>query len=511
MSNKKQFAINFIAQILFNIVNLGISFFLVPKIVESINASAYGFFSLSNDFINYAALITVALNSLAGRYITISLHKKTFEDANKYFNSVLFANIFISIITSFIGIIFIFFIEDILNIPIEIVNDVKILFSLVIMNFIINVIFSTFSVSTFATNKLYLNSILNIISQIIRCTLLIFAYTLLEPKVWYLGSVALLVTIIISLGNLYYTKKLIPELKINYKFVKIKYIIELTKAGIWNTVTRFSAIINNGLDLLIANLLIGANAMGILALPKSVHSIILGLFSSLGGIFAPKITFDFAKNNNDGIINQINFSFKFLGVFSNTVLVTFMVLGIYFFKLWVPTQDAELLYWIATISCMALIIGLPMEPFYGVHTALNKIKVPAIISIIFSITILILEFIGLILVKDTNIRLILISSTSSFVGLFRILFFLPIYTSIILKIKKTYFYKLIIKNTMAFIFSLIIGLFIKNLFVINTWITFLIACSVIAIITMLITININFNNYEKQEFIDIFKRKLLRK
>ena len=79
MSQKKQLVINFIAQVLFSVINLGISFFLVPHIIESLNATAYGFINLSNDFVNYASLITVALNSIAGRYITIAIHKKQKE------------------------------------------------------------------------------------------------------------------------------------------------------------------------------------------------------------------------------------------------------------------------------------------------------------------------------------------------------------------------------------------------------------------------------------------------
>lgn len=511
MSDKKQFVLNFISQILFNVINLGVSFFLVPHIVETINATAYGFVSLANDFVGYASIVTIALNALAGRYITINLHKKNYEEANKYFNSVTFANTIISGIMTIIAITFVVFMDRFLNIPRAILDDVRLLFIMIFTNFIISIITSNFSVATFTTNKLYKASLINIITQIVRCVLLIACYSFLPPKVWYIGLITLICTGIVSIANLVYLYKLTPELKFNIKYFNISYVKTLVKAGIWNTVTRVCSIINNGLDLLISNIMINSVAMGILSLPRNIHSIILNLFGSLGGIFAPKITISYANGKNHEIKNQISFSYKFLGVFSNTVLVVFMSFGLAFFRLWVPSQDSNLLYLIAVVSCSAMIIALPMEPFYNVHTALNKIKVPALASAGFSIITIVLEFIGLILTNNITIKLLIISSTSTLIGLFRVLFFLPMYTSYILGEKVTYFYPLIFRNTLGFIIALIVGLILNSLIVINNWLIFVIMCGILALIAFTITYFINFNKEEQNKFKNIVERKIFRR
>ncbi|MEG1310239.1 MAG: hypothetical protein RSD06_05130, partial [Bacilli bacterium] len=140
MSDKKQFVINFATQILFCIINLSISFFLVPHIVSSIDGSAYGFINLSNDFVNYASLITVALNSIAGRYITLAIHKKKVKEANTYYNSVIIANIIMALVITVPLLVFTMYIDKFLNIPIDIVNDVKLLFIIVFTNFILSLI-----------------------------------------------------------------------------------------------------------------------------------------------------------------------------------------------------------------------------------------------------------------------------------------------------------------------------------------------------------------------------------
>lgn len=507
MSQKKQFAVNFIAQILFNLVNLGINFFLVPKIVESINATAYGFISLSTDFVNYMGLLTVALNSLAGRFITINYHKKDYKKANRYFNSALFANLIIGGIIAFGSIFFITFLDRIINIPPEMVMDVKLLFSLVIANFLVGMTLSVFTTATFIKNKLYLNSVVNIVTQIVRCTVLFSCYTFLPTNAWYMGFSALLCASIYNIANIVFLKKLTPELKMNRKDFNIKDAWELTKSGLWNVLTRLSSTITNGLDLLIANIAVSSNAMGILSLPRSIYSIILNLFSSIGGIFAPQATFDAAKENYTEMREQMKFSYRFLGVLSNTILVVFIICGGFFFKLWVPTQNANMLHLIAAVSCIDLVFALPMESFYNVHTAFNKIKIPALVLIGFSFITIVVEFIGLSLTDDLTIQLLLISSTSSFLGVLRVLTFLPVYTAVLLKEKKAYFYPLIIRNTIAFVLAFGICKFLCGFVSINSWLSLFIVCAVLAFIAMIITFFINFTGEERRRAIIFIKNR----
>lgn len=508
MNNKKQFILNFISQIIFFVVNFGVSFFLVPYIVESINATAYGFVGLSNDFVSYAQLLTVALNSLVGRYIVISLFKKDYKKANSYFNSAFFVNLLFSIILFVLSLFFIIFIDKIINVPKELITDVRLLFTFTFITFFINIISSVFSVGVFATNKLYKSSIISVISQIVRVIILFITFFVLDPSVWYIGFAGFIGTSIISVGNLIFTFKLIPELKINFKYFNIKRVFEVMKMGIWNTISRLSSIISNGLDLLITNLMVSSAAMGILSLPRSVHTIILNLFGSIAGIFSPRITYGFANNDTEDIKRQLIFSYKFLGVFSNACLIAFIIGGMDFFRLWVPSQDTNLIYLIAILSCSSLVFGLPMESFYNLFTAANKIKTPAIVSMIFSFITIIIVFISLSLTNDDNVKLIIISSTSSFTGLIRILTLLPLYSSSILKVKKTYFYPVILKNLLAFIISLIITYFIGKVYIVSGWISLIILCLIIFALTFVITYFINFNNEEKKEFYKyIFRRK----
>ena len=88
LNRNQQLVVNMSASVIAYGVTFVISFFLSPYIVESIGVEANGFISLANSFVSYASLITIALNSLAGRFITISIVEGDERSANKYFSSV---------------------------------------------------------------------------------------------------------------------------------------------------------------------------------------------------------------------------------------------------------------------------------------------------------------------------------------------------------------------------------------------------------------------------------------
>lgn len=94
----RQLGINLVASIVTYVVQYAISLVLTPYIVKELGVAAYGFVGLSTQIISYSSLITIALNSMAGRFISIEYYKGNIEKSNKYFSSVFFGNLIIGAI-----------------------------------------------------------------------------------------------------------------------------------------------------------------------------------------------------------------------------------------------------------------------------------------------------------------------------------------------------------------------------------------------------------------------------
>ena len=85
--------LNFVTSIISMIVSLGISFVLTPYLIENLGKEAYAFYPIANNFVSYMTIITMTLNSMASRFITIEISRQNKKKAQEYFSSVLGANI----------------------------------------------------------------------------------------------------------------------------------------------------------------------------------------------------------------------------------------------------------------------------------------------------------------------------------------------------------------------------------------------------------------------------------
>ena len=77
--------------------------------------------------------------------------------------------------------------EHVVNISPHLINDVKILFSFIFINFLLSTLSTVFTVATFIKNKLYLSSIANIVAILAKVLILIAMFGTLPPMVWYVG------------------------------------------------------------------------------------------------------------------------------------------------------------------------------------------------------------------------------------------------------------------------------------------------------------------------------------
>ena len=502
----KQSAINLIAQIVMFGVNLCISFFLVPYITEVIGVDAYGFVGLANDFVSYAQIITIAINSMASRFITIKIHEGEKEEASKYYSSVVIANIILSIILGIIGIVFVIFMQHFVNIPDNLLLDVKLLFALMFANFIISILTSTFSVATFCTNKLYLTSIKTIISQILRVIILLGAFLLFKPSVFYIGIAAVASTAYLGYCNYRYSKELTPELIISKKYFSIKYIKILLSSGIWNTFSKLSSILSSGLDLLISNIFIGSVSMGIISVSKTLPNTILNAFGTITSVFTPELTISYAKKDTESMKKQLLFAVKLLGLFTAIPMTILFAYGKEFYTLWVPEQNTVILYYLTCVSVLGLCLCLPLEPLWNIFTVTNKVKNSSLYLFINSALTIVSVFILLNFFENPLTRMFIIVGVSVCFTIIRSLTFLPLYGAKCINAKLTTFYPAIFKNLFVIVVSTLISLEIKMIININSWITLILAVVLTSIVSIVMSLGLTTTKEERLKILQLIRK-----
>ncbi|MGN7385516.1 oligosaccharide flippase family protein [Sporosarcina sp. SAFN-015] len=485
---KKQLSINLIANAMSFSISVGISFVLTPFLIKYIGKEAFGFFPLANNFVTYINLLVIALNSMAARFIMLEIMKKDKHRANIYFNSVLYSNIVMVIVLIIPLSLIIIFIDHILNTPIDLVNEIRILFGLIFLTFLISVLGSVFNVATLATNRIDLRSYQEIIQNGLKASLFIILFTLLTPSIIYVGVVSLSVSIIGIAISLYFTKRLLPEIKFSTSYFDLKAVKELLSSGIWGSFNQLSVILLTGLDLLLANIFFGAAKGGEFSISQTVPLFISSLIGMLVGVFIPPIAAHYAKEDTNGMLKEIDFSGKVLLILISVPIAGFIVFGEEFYQLWVPSENSSFLHFLSIIIISPFFISGAINVLFNVNTILNKVKIPSIILFCTGVLNILLV---LILINFTDLGLLAIPISSVILSCIRNLTFTPIYTAKCLKVKWYTFYGLIARNLITIIILVVVFYSIKQLLAIDTWmklITTAVICGCLGIIISLVLV-----------------------
>lgn len=504
---KKQTLINMIAQIISFVISMGISFFLTPIIIKTVGKEAYGFVGLANNFVSYISIIVSALNSMTSRYITIHIHRNEYEEANKYFTTVLFSNVLISILLIAPITLIICRLHKIIQVPTNISIDVKILWGLIFGNFIIDLITSIYGSCTYVQNRLDISAKRTIESKVLKVIVLLILFSLFKPHIFYVGIASFISCIYCAVFSMYYTTKLLPQIKIRRKYFDFYKIIELVSAGIWNSIGKISSVLTDGLDLLIVNLFIGSAAMGSVSVAKTVPSLILSVFGMLAGVFMPQLNISYAKNDFDDMKQQVTSSIKMLGMVACIPVSCLYAYGDIFFSLWTPSEDSTLLHWLAIASAAEFPFILMLEPIWNVFTVTNKIKYSTLFLIANSFAGIILTLISLRFVNDLTMKMFVVVGISSLLAIVRAWTFMPMYSAKCMRMKAVEFYKPIIKNTVALAVVTTLSIGVRCAFEINTWLKLIFAFLITGMIALTINCRIILTAKERM----LLKNKILRR
>ena len=470
MGSQKRFAINSFAQVFAFLVSIGITFFLTPYIVKQLGAAAYGFVGLASNFVSYIQIITVALNAMAGRYITVAAHQGRFDDARKYFNSVFFSNIALTTIIGLVSLVLIYYLEFIVHIPAELIPDVKLLFGCVILNFGISLVFNVYNVSTFIQNRLDLSSTRLIISNFVKAGLLLILFYIFNPSLWFIGLATIISTIYVIITNIHFCKTLTPELTLSIKFFDIKSIKELLSIGAWSIVGKIATLLSDGFDLLLANLYIGPVQMGVLSISRRIPRLTLTLYERINSVFAPPWTKLYAQGKHKEFHEQILKSIRFFGVISMIPTVFIFSFSDWFYQLWIPSQDAHLLYILTIAGCIDLPIAMPLQSIYNIFPITKNIKGNCLFSLGMFSTTFIVILTALNFVSNPTYQILFIAGTSASFNVIKSLTFLPLYGSKCAKVKASLLYRNSITSIIGFFILLACMLFIKKYYGDPSWI-----------------------------------------
>lgn len=486
------------------IINYGISFIITPFVTNTLGTEAYGFVSLANSFANYASIVTVAVNSIAARYITIEIHKGSIENARKYYTSLFVADIVLGIFILTITLLMVCRLEDFIVIAVDLQNDVKWLFILVMVNFCIMSTSTVFSAATLIKNRLDIAALFKLIGYIFEAIILYFIFSIKRPHVYYMGIGLIGASVTLLVLNYLYTKVHAKQLIMKKKYFQFEAIKEVFAKGIWYSINSLGNVLNSGLDLWVSNLLLSAFQMGELAIVKTVTTIATALYQLVAQPLQPLLLRCYAENDKEKITKIFRYGINVSGYFANIIFAFFAIYGIQYFKLWTPSQNNDLLYKLMMITLLGGVIEGTVTPLYYTYVLTLKNKIPCIITLVGGFLNVVSMYV---LIQFGRGGLYCVVGTTTVIAWITNFIFNPLYSAHCLGLRKTVFGGTIFRNLIACTIMTIICKGISVVYYPTTWGSLIWAGVVCSVLGGVVHVLITFNRRD----IEIIKKMILKK
>ena len=492
------------ASLLSTAVSLGISFFITPAIIDRLGAEAQGFVTMSVNFVNYAAIAAMALNSMAGRFITVKIAQGDDEGANRYFNSVMYANLAIVAALIIPSILIVVNLDRLVNISPYLTGDVKVLFACMFANFGITIVSTTFSTATFAANRLDLQAMQTIVSQLIKAVVTWGLFSLLPVSVSFIGIATILSNLYLFVTYIHYTKKLLPGIHISHRAFSMQTVLEILSAGIWNTVMRTGQVLTNQLDTLITNLWIGKTESGYIGTSTTIVTAVNTLYETVSAVFTPQLTISFAQNDKKELVSGLKSAMRLTGFFANIPLCYIYGYGMAFYALWLPSERevTHIYYHLTILIMLGTLVGGAISPLFNVYTIVNKLKWNSIVTLVMGvmnagIVFLLLQF------KDLSAYgIYFVAGISSVLGIIKNMTFTPMYAAHCLELPKRTFYPTIFRYitvtaVMAAVFR-VLGMILPA----GSWLMIILSVFICGVLGMIMNFFLLFEGSERSVLIN---------
>ncbi|RAS80490.1 hypothetical protein A4U60_14675 [Priestia endophytica] len=478
------------------------SLWMTPYIISNVGTEAYGFIPLTQNFISILSVLTVALSSVIARFFTIAIQQKDFSNAQRYFNTYLFSSLIFSGVLFLVFIILSISIDSLFNIPMSLISDVRI--SILISGFllIMTYIGAVFDAAPFSVNKLYVTKGIQAINAIVKAIVIFTLLTMLTPRIWYVNLGTFIAGVLSFILGIVFFRKLMPDIKINFKDFQLNKLKELLSAGVWNSIGQIGVLLFLAIDILVANITLGAEKAGVYAAILQFPLLLRTLAGITAGVFAPIIVTHYAKENINALIQYSNRAVKLNGLLLALPAALMCGLGGALLRVWLG-EEFEMYEWLLILNAFYLVFTLSVMPLNHIFTAVNRLKLPALTTIFLGIINLLL---AIFLSGPVGLGLYGIVISSASVLILKNLIFTPLYSSYVTGQVYRVYYKGIFQPLIGAFIVIIFSMSIQYFYIIENWLDLIAVGIIVSICYILFSYILLLTKEERNIIQNLFKK-----
>jgi len=375
----------FLPNLISNVALFGFNIFIglwyTPYLVHHLGTAAFGIIPLVTQITGYMIVLTATLNSATGRFITIALERNDDEEANRYFNASFFGGMIMVILLIPLAMFATVYIDKLIIVPDGQLTQTRLLFVCTAAGFLLGTLQSPFGVSRFCRNRFDLGNAISFVQAVVRVGLVVVFFSVLTPQIWQVG-LASLVAMFFGWGwSIRLWRRLTPTLKISLSHFSRAALKDLISMGGFVSISTIAAILYAGIDLLLANRMLGPETAGEYAAISQWSVLIRSMSGIIVGLFCPTIFSLYARQDIDGLICYGRKAVKLIGL--TMALPIGLVCGFSapLLRTWLGPNYVNL-DWLMSLMTIHLSVNIAVTPLFNIQMATDRVRWHAFVTII---------------------------------------------------------------------------------------------------------------------------------
>ena len=367
-------------QVLSFITHIAVGIVLTPYLVGHLGRAAYGLIPLAGMMTQYVSIVTQTVSSAVGRFLTIALQRDDTQDANRVLNTAFFSYLALALVQIPIFGLVVYYANSIFTIPEALYWDAIALLVCSAISFLISLICGVFGVPIYANNRLDISRALDVASQIARIAGIVALFVVYGPALRYVGYVSLAVSISTTIVTVTIGKRLAPMLKLNMHAYDWSKLRQLMGMGGWLLVNYVGFLLFLKIDIWVCNRFVGAEEAGDYAAVLQWSNLIRQAGTLLSVVIGPMIIIYYARSEIERLIRLAQVSVRVLCLLLAIPISILCVFSSSILRLWLGESFAPMAPLMVIMLCH-LTINIGITPLFSTRTALNKVRVPALVSV----------------------------------------------------------------------------------------------------------------------------------
>jgi len=379
-SFRKQFLPNLIANTGIFVLNILLGLWYTPYLIRHLGVATYGLVPLANSLTSYLSLITLSLNGAAGRFLTIDLERGDHVAANRTFNTVLIGNLGLFILALPLVFVLALNVRQWFDIPVGQEIYAQWLFAATLVAYLITMVQSSFSVSSWARNRFDLRNMVVALHRLAQVGIVVVLFWLAGPALWHVGLGILGATLLGFAGDLWLWRRLTPELRIRPSNFDRSRVRELFGMSGWLIVNQVGTLLFLNVDLIVANTLLGAEVAGGYGSVLLFSTMLRQLAQTASMVLTPTVQAKYALGDIAAVNRISQQAVKFLGLAMALPIGLLCGFAEPLLGLWLGPEFRNLV-WLLVVLTAHLSINLAVLPLFGINTAFNKVRIPGLVTL----------------------------------------------------------------------------------------------------------------------------------